>query len=649
MIVRPAQPLRRRLFVTQALVILVLAAGVLAAALWGARRAVQALSRELVDRAALQVAEHLDRLYEPAGEHLYALGELARLGLLEPGEAAGDLRRLAVPWFDSKLGIGAFGVFADDGRGIAMRRTADGWDELEIRPDAPVPAGSGPRGAIAFDARQQAWWLAATTVDSGPAAHWSDRVQGGLVERAGLAASRRVVNAAGEGRIVVLELLLDRLLVHLAELEVTSGTVIGVLDRDDRLVAWAGPSWPAEATAEALFLRRPRDLGVALFDDARQELDTARVRAQEEALRFTSGGQSWWGRLRPFALPGGGEQMVAVLVPARDLLRDRGRQVWAVVGLTALSLIFALASARRMGRRIAGPLETLVGRSERIAAGDLDPEAVVPSGIAEVQRLAEAQESMRAGLKTLLKLERDLQIASQIQRATWPSELPVVPGLDLAASAHPADETGGDGYDMVAIPESAGGGTFLFLADATGHGIGPALSVTQLRSMLRMAMRSGLGLADLLQPVNAQLYADLPDKHFITAWFGRLDADGRGLDSLSAGQAPLLHYHAADDRLEVWKADVPPLGLFPALPAKPPRRVELAPGDLWVVLSDGFYEAVDPADEELGVERIGAVLRRMQARPAAEIVAALRALLAEFTAGAPAADDQTALLLRRER
>ena len=65
------------------------------------------------------------------------------------------------------------------------------------------------------------------------------------------------------------------------------------------------------------------------------------------------------------------------------------------------------------------------------------------------------------------------------------------------------------------------------------------------------------------------------------------------------------------------------------------------------MLSDGFFEATDPAGEELGVERIGAVLRRCRALPAVEILAELRAELERFTAGAPAADDQTALLLRR--
>jgi len=640
------RPLRDRLLLTQAIAVVLLAAGVLTVSLWGARRAVQAVSRALVDRAALEVAAHLASLYGPAAAHLESLAELARQDRVRPDADAGELRRLALPWIEPNVGVGAFGVFADDGRGIALRRATGGWEEMVIRPGevAAEPAATGR----ALDPRQEPWWPPAETSEAPGATRWTERKGGGLSDREGLSVSRRLTGPDGGGRVVVVELVLDDLLDHLAALEVTPGAVIGVLDGESRLVAWSGrlPN-PGGAPAADIFLRRPRDLGVALFDDARRALTEADPEAAAEPLRFTASGAAWWGRVRPFALPGGGEQVVSVLIPAGDLFDDRQRTLWAVLGLTSIALAIALASARATARRVAVPIEALVARSERIAAGDLEPEAPVATGIAEVERLALAQESMRAGLKTLLKLERDLQIARQIQQATWPRELPVHPGLDLAAGAHPADETGGDGYDLVPVPGEPAGRTFLFLADATGHGIGPALSVTQLRSMLRMAIRSGHGLDELLRPVNDQLYADLPGNRFVTAWFGRLDADGRGLESLSAGQAPLLHYHAAEDRLEVMKADVPPLGLFPALPPARPRRIELAPGDLWVVLSDGFYEAEDPAGEQLGVERIGAVLRRCCARPAAEILAELRAELARFTAGAPAADDQTALLLRR--
>jgi len=642
------RPLRSRLLLAQTAAVVLLAAGVLAMSLWGARRAVRSVSRELVDRAALEVTALLENLYGLSEEHLDSLAVLAGEGLIRPDGDADDLRRLVLPWIDAHAGIGAIGLFDDSGQGVALRRSEDDWAEIVVRPSA---GGAPPPGAglgSDFDPRREPWWITAGAPDAGNPARWSERVEGGLSGEVGLSVSRRFATPRGEVRVAVFEFLLDGLLARLSDLKITPGTVIGVLDVQQRLVAWAGHfSAQGGAHTAGLFLRRPRELGVALFGDARGAFEAVEAARADEALSFESGGRDWWGRLRPFALPGGGVQMVAVLIPADDLFDERARLLWSELGLTAAAILLAIAGARAVARRVAEPVEALVVRSERIAGGDLEPEPPVPSDIAEVERLAEAQEAMRAGLKKMLKLERDLQIARQIQQATWPRELPSIPGLEIATSAHPADETGGDGYDLVPVPGEPAGRTFLFLADATGHGIGPALSVTQLRAMLRMAVRSGHGLDEIVEPVNAQLKADLPGNRFVTAWFGRLDADGRGLESLSAGQAPLVHYHAADDRLEVMKADLPPLGLFPKLPPMGPKRIELAPGDLWVVLSDGFYEAEDPAGEQLGVERIAEVLRRCRDRPATEILAEIRALLERFTQGEPAADDQTAILLRR--
>lgn len=634
------RPLRDRLLLAQTAAVVLLATGVLTASLWGARRAVQAVSRELVDRAAVEIAAQLDDLYRPAVEDLDSLAELYRRGALRPEGDARDLRRLALPWIEPGTAVGAFGLFADDGRGVALRRRATGWEEISIRP--------GETPTAAFDPRHEPWWLPAGAAAEPGGTRWSERAGGGLSGREGLSVSRRAQATDGSECVLVLELQLDDLLSDLSEMKVTPGSLLGVLDSDRRLIAWAGPIATAGGlTGDGLFLRKPSDLGLRLFDDAREARDATGPEVEREALRFESGGHLFWARLRRFAVPGGGAQIVAVLVPADEIFDERTKVLWSVLGLAAVAIAIAVASARVTARHVAVPVEALVARSERIAAGDLEPEPPVPSDIAEVERLSEAQEAMRASLKRMLKLERDLQIARQIQQATWPREVPELHGLEIAVSAHPAEETGGDGYDLVPVPGEPAGRLFLFLADATGHGIGPALSVTQLRSMLRMAIRSGHGLEELVAPVNAQLKSDLPGNRFITAWFGQLDADGRGLESLAAGQAPLLHYHAAEARLEVLKADLPPLGMFPVLPPKGPRRVELAPGDLWVVLSDGFYEAEDPAGEQLGVERIGEVLRRCCDRPAGEILAEIRALLERFTQGAPASDDQTAILLRR--
>ena len=106
----------------------------------------------------------------------------------------------------------------------------------------------------------------------------------------------------------------------------------------------------------------------------------------------------------------------------------------------------------------------------------------------------------RKARESLLKFECDLQVARRIQQSAYSQRLPAISGFEVDAWSEPAEETGGDTYDVIGLERDPDSGMIhlstddveravLLLADATGHGIGPALSVTQVRAMLRMAVR----------------------------------------------------------------------------------------------------------------------------------------------------------------
>mgnify|MGYP006357907257 CR=1 FL=1 len=105
----------------------------------------------------------------------------------------------------------------------------------------------------------------------------------------------------------------------------------------------------------------------------------------------------------------------------------------------------------------------------------------------------------------------------------------------------PAELTGGDTFDLAALQQ----GLLVVLADATGHGIAPALSVTQMQAMVRMAFRMGADLETAFIQVNNQLADTLADDRFITACIGLLDASTHQLRLHSGGQGPILHFRAA--------------------------------------------------------------------------------------------------------
>lgn len=256
------------------------------------------------------------------------------------------------------------------------------------------------------------------------------------------------------------------------------------------------------------------------------------------------------------------------------------------------------------------------------------------------------------------KLEREIEVARRLQQQTFPTDLPRLKGYQIAGRSEPADRTGGDAYDAVPLWNDNGrwrvagkdrqaDGALFLMADATGHGVGPALSVTQARSMLRMGVRLGAELDRLARHMNEQLCDDLVTGRFITAWIGVLDARTHTLHSMSAGQAPLVIYRAAGDRFEVLDADVLPMGIMRDLELPLRAPITLGPGDSFLALSDGFYESMDDAREQFGCKRVCDIVREHASEGAEAVLRAVEDAVHRFTKGAPPDDDRTSLIIRR--
>ncbi len=259
-----------------------------------------------------------------------------------------------------------------------------------------------------------------------------------------------------------------------------------------------------------------------------------------------------------------------------------------------------------------------------------------------IQRARHLEDRLRTA-----KLERDLSLARDIQMSVLPEVVPTCASYELAVFSRPAEETGGDIYDLVQLGDSDDGAVMILLADATGHGIAAALSVTQVRAMLRMAARVGTRLDDLCVHLNNQLVADLPENRFVTAFLGILDPERHALDYHALGQGPLLHVKGSTGDCEKLGASSIPMGLLEQGSLEAPPAMVLEPGDVVVLLSDGFFEHRNPADEELGAERIIDVISSHRRENAEEILAALRRCLEDFAEGEPQDDDLTAIIVKR--
>ncbi|MGI9223547.1 MAG: PP2C family protein-serine/threonine phosphatase [Woeseiaceae bacterium] len=244
------------------------------------------------------------------------------------------------------------------------------------------------------------------------------------------------------------------------------------------------------------------------------------------------------------------------------------------------------------------------------------------------------------------RLDREITVARDVQMGTLPKEMPVVDGYGFAGAFSPTDQTGGDLYDLVSLADDR---IFLLMGDATGHGIGPALSATQVRAMLRVALRLGASLDDVFLNVNDQLVEDLPEDRFVTAFFGMLDAENHTVQFHSAGQGPIMHYHAADRSYDWHEPSTFPLGYMPQNNLGDAVSIKLAPGDILGLISDGIYEYENEVGLQFGQKGVASVIDAMPDGTAEELVPAIMQATRLHGGTAPQADDITIVLVRRQR
>ncbi len=324
----------------------------------------------------------------------------------------------------------------------------------------------------------------------------------------------------------------------------------------------------------------------------------------------------------------------------------------------AAACALAILVCRVIASAISRPIQELVQGTRRIAAGEFDSPVQIRRHD-ELGLLADSFNQMSQGLKerdalreTRFKMERDLDLARQIQMGVLPKILPLCPGYELAATSIPAEQTGGDVYDIIPLSSDSNSPDHppplaILLADATGHGIAAALSVTQVRSMLRIGLRLDAHLDSVLTQINSQLFHDLSSNRFVTAFLGLLDPIRHRLQYHSAGQGPLLHFHAADRTLQWLDTSMPPLGISEEVMSDGSICARLEPGDLLVLLTDGFYECQNPAGQLFGQHHVAQIVDDYRGKPAQQILDALIHAANQFVAGGPQTDDMTGIIIRR--
>ena len=242
------------------------------------------------------------------------------------------------------------------------------------------------------------------------------------------------------------------------------------------------------------------------------------------------------------------------------------------------------------------------------------------------------------------RLNRELEIAREVQERLFPQELARIPGLDYCGACRPALGVGGDYYDFLALPGERLG---IALGDVSGKGIAAALMMASLQASLRAeAARGADNLAAVVGNVNRLVYDASTANRYATFFYAQYDTARRQLTYVNAGHnPPLLFRGGPAGEVIPLKTGGMVVGLLRDV-AYAQDTIALAEGDLLVAYTDGISETMNNSDEEWGEANLIDTVRQCHGLKTRETIGRIMEAADRFAAGARQHDDMTLSVLR---
>ncbi len=241
------------------------------------------------------------------------------------------------------------------------------------------------------------------------------------------------------------------------------------------------------------------------------------------------------------------------------------------------------------------------------------------------------------------RMQRELEIAAEIQVSLLPHGLPEIPGVEFAVASLPATEVGGDFYDFIPLDEDHLG---VVVADVAGKGVPAAMLTSLARTILRVEAGYGHSPQRVISQTNQALLQDLQRAEmFVTALVAYLDQNDLTLTYANAGHTPGLWWRADVGRFEQLAATTPPLGIeIPDLGGD--RTLQLSPGDSILFYTDGVTETLSPDGQIFGGDRLEEALAAHAGSSADDLVQSVLSAVRVFRRDAPCSDDITMIAMR---
>ena len=661
-------PLKRSLLLNLAAGVLLLGATLLAISLIATERIVGKLSGALTHRVISTTDAQVMSFFEPVQATVEITATRVADGKFDefPLDALDDY---FMPLIDGLPQISSVMYANQDGDEYMLLRSGESWSSRLSRPTTwsgeeiwrEWPAGevapAGTRRTENYDARSRPWYVGALErykQYGGDASlreriHWTPPYTFFTTGEPGVTASLAFSLDSGEFVVIGFDLLLADISRFTSKLEIGERGKVFVLrgkpsDPEGLVIVGlpADERFTDDQKIMEFILRPPYDFGGPVASYALQALELGDEQAGTP-IRFRHGSESWWGEIARSRLRTSDDIWIGSVVPEAELLAALPNTNMIVIIATALVLFLAGLQALRLAKRYSQPLEELTERGNRMQRLNFEVVPPVESHITEIRHLSATLERMRAALQSFSAEREDLRVARSVRQMVLPQQMPIIRGLDIAAWHQPADEVGGEIYDLVPIAPD-GRRLIVALLDFPGSGVPAALYGSELRAALRSAARDCADLSAITSRIEAFVRDDRPEIGQLRGWLIDLDLTRRTVTHVGFGESEFLH--GRDAEATRIAATCPPIQTSGERVACSPGVLSVRAADTILIASDGIVHALAADRRRYGDTGLGRALVETSGLQSAELVARVRKDLDEYATGPRR--DRTAVVLRLE-
>ncbi|MGH7600048.1 MAG: SpoIIE family protein phosphatase, partial [bacterium] len=405
----------------------------------------------------------------------------------------------------------------------------------------------------------------------------------------------------------------------------STGYVIGHTDSTQRLMEWVAPADRQEIKAGVFAYTLPRPDGAG-----RREVYDRVITLRSGELHVST----------------------SKAIIAQRILARR----WAYGRVAGFTLVASAVGTFFLIYILMNPFRKLADWVRRADHGEIQDEMDIDTSteIGEIaQAFSEITTKFRASQKNLAeqeRLQKEMQVAQEIQQTLLPSEFPDLEGYELASYYEAAREVGGDYYDFVEVDKDTLG---IVVADVSGKGVPGSLVMTMIRTALRTEARGLKDAAEVLSRVNDFVIGDMKKGMFVTVFYVIIDSKRRRLNYASAGHNPMILYRASTQKTYYLNPRGFPIGI--QLHEKDLFKksidsdtIQLAEEDILLMYTDGITEAMNAKRDLFGEERLLKIFREHGQLRVNPFVEQIKEDILSFTEGTPQSDDITLVAIREK-